>query len=172
MPQVILYIASSVDGYIARIDGDVDWLFHDQDYGYSDFFADVGVVLMGRVTYEQILTFGDYPYSGTEGYVFSRTLAGEEDDNVRFLSDDISGLVAELKTTQDKDIWLVGGGQLIREFLRHDLIDKIVLSVHPVILGAGLLLFPPDTPQRDLTLIDSQSYATGLAQLTYRRTEG
>ena len=71
---------------------------------------------------------------------------------MRFLSDDISGLVAELKTTQDKDIWLVGGGQLIREFLRHDLIDKIVLSVHPVILGAGLLLFPPDTPQRDLTL--------------------
>ena len=173
MPKVVLYIASSVDGYIARPDGAVDWLFQEGDYGYSEFIASVGVVLMGRITYEQILSFGiGYPYPGTDGYVFSRTRAGEEDANVQFTDADIPGLVAELKATKDKDIWLIGGGQLIREFLRDDLIDKIILSVHPVILGQGILLFPPDTPQRDLTLVDSQAYDTGLVRLTYRRIPG
>lgn len=65
MRQVVLFIASSLDGYIATASGDVDWLFTDQDYGYIDFFALVDTVLMGRRTYEQILSFGEYPYMGT-----------------------------------------------------------------------------------------------------------
>ena len=193
MPEVILYVAASVDGYIARPDGSVDWLddlpqpgaelepgsklepaggqVEDEDYGYGEFIAGVGVVLMGRVTYEQILSFGvDYPYPGTSGYVFSRNRAGEQDDNVRFVAgDDISGLVARLKVEQDKNLWLVGGGQLVREFLRLDLIDRIELFILPVILGEGIPLFPPATPQRDLTLTDCRAYATGMARLTYRR---
>ena len=193
MPEVILYVAASVDGYIARPDGSVDWLddlpqpgaelepgsklepaggqVEDEDYGYGEFIAGVGVVLMGRVTYEQILSFGvDYPYPGTAGYVFSRARAGEQDDNVRFVAgDDIGGLVARLKAEQDKNLWLVGGGQLVREFLRLDLIDRIELFILPIILGEGIPLFPPATPQRDLTLTDCRAYATGMAQLTYRR---
>ena len=170
MPKVILYIASSVDGYIAHLNGEVDWLFHDQDYGYSDFIAGVGVVLMGRITYEQILSFGEYPYHNTEGYIFSRTRAGERDANVRFLSGDIPVLVAELKEGQERNIWLVGGGQMVREFLLHDLIDEIVLSVHPIILGKSIPLFPPHTPQMGLALIGCQAYNTGLVQLAYQRT--
>ena len=203
MPEVILYVAASVDGYIARPDGSVDWLEtlpepgsepesepepesglepgpepepepaggQVEDYGYGEFIAGVGVVLMGRVTYEQILSFGvDYPYPGTAGYVFSRNRAWEQDDNVRFVDgDDISGLVARLKAEQDKNLWLVGGGQLVREFLRLDLIDRIELFILPIILGEGIPLFPPATPQRDLTLTDCRAYATGMAQLTYRR---
>ena len=191
MPEVILYVAASVDGYIARPDGSVDWLddlpepgpepesepetaggqVEDEDYGYGEFIAGVGVVLMGRVTYEQILSFGvDYPYPGTSGYVFSRNRAGEQDDNVRFVAgDDIGGLVARLKVEQDKNLWLVGGGQLVREFLRLDLIDRIELFILPVILGEGIPLFPPATPQRGLALTDCRAYATGMAQLTYRR---
>ena len=154
-PKVILYVASSVDGYIARPDGAVDWLEPapepapepaeeaGEDYGYREFIAGVGVVLMGRITYEQILSFGvDYPYPDAAGYVFSRTRAGEQDDNVRFVDvGDIAGLVARLRAEQDKNLWLVGGGQLVREFLRLDLIDRIET------------IYPADNPGRRHTLI-------------------
>jgi dihydrofolate reductase len=180
-PKVILYVASSVDGYIARPDGAVDWLDAiaepaggtGEDYGYGEFIAGVGVVLMGRITYEQILSFGvDYPYPDAAGYVFSRTRAGEQDDNVRFVDGgDIAGLVARLKAEQDKNLWLVGGGQLVREFLRLDLIDRIELFILPIILGAGIPLFPPDTPTLSLTLTNCQSYDTGLVRLTYRKVD-
>lgn len=184
MPEVILYIAVSVDGYIASSDGAVDWLdaiwepgdsTDDNpspagDYGYADFVAGVGVVLMGRVTYEQILSFGvDYPYPGTAGYVFSRSRAGERDEHAQFVDGmDLPGLVAQLKGEQDKNIWLVGGGQLVREFLRRDLIDRMELFILPVVLGAGIPLFPPDTPQRGLTLTGCRAYPAGIAQLSYR----
>ncbi len=181
MPEVILYIATSVDGYIARRDGAVDWLDPAadpaggpvEDYGYGEFIAGVGAVLMGRVTYAQIrASGGDYPYPNAAGYVFSRTRAGEQDDHVRFVDgSDPAGLVARLKREQDKNLWLVGGGQLVREFLRLDLIDRIELFILPVILGDGIPLFPPATPQRNLTLESCQRYATGLAQLTYRRND-
>ena len=170
MAKVILYVASSVDGYIAGPKGEVDWLFHDQGYGYAAFIVDVGAVLMGRITYEEVLRLGDYPFSDMEGYVFSRTRAGEGDDKVRFLAGNIPDMVADLKEGLDKNIWLVGGGQLTREFLQHDLIDEVVLSIHPTILGEGIPLFPPATPMRGLTLISCQTYDTGLAQLTYRRS--
>ncbi len=181
MPEVILYIATSVDGYIARRDGAVDWLDSAaepaggrvEDYGYGEFIAGVGAVLMGRVTYAQIRAFGGaYPYPNAAGYVFSRTRAGEQDDHVRFVDgSDPAGLVARLKREQDKNLWLVGGGQLVREFLRLDLIDRIELFILPVILGDGIPLFPPATPQRNLKLESCQRYATGLAQLTYRRND-
>ena len=177
MPEVILYIAASLDGYIARLDGAVDWLDAlpvsepAEDYGYSEFIAGVGVVLMGRTTYEQVLSFGvDYPYPGAEGYVFSRSRAGEGDDNVQFVDgQDIPGLVERLKASQDKNLWLIGGGQLVREFLCLDLIDQMELFLLPVILGQGIPLFPPETPQRDLRLVNCRNYDSGMVQLTYRR---
>ena len=179
MPEVILYIAASLDGYIARSDGAVDWLDEvavqedgaEEDFGYEEFYAGIGTVLMGRVTYEQILSFDvDYPYPGTAGYVFSRTRAGQRDENVEFVDGaDVSQFITYLKETSDKNIWLIGGGLLIREFLRHDLIDKFIITVMPVILGEGIPLFPPPTPQIDLHLVESLSFANGMAQLTYRR---
>ena len=179
MPEVILYVAASLDGYIARPDGAVDWLddmpepsgVQAQDYGYHEFIAGVGVVLMGRVTYEQILSFGvDYPYPGTDGYVFSRTRAGESDENVTFVDGtDIPQFIAHLKGISDKHIWLVGGGLLVQEFLRHELIDRIELFIPPLILGEGIPLFPPPTPQVNLVLVASRAYDSGMVQLTYRR---
>ena len=178
MPEVILYIAASVDGYIARTDGAVDWLPAPpesgtgpaEDYGYAEFIAGVGVVLMGRVTYEQIRAFGgNYPYPDTDGYVFSRTRAGERDEHAQFVDGtDIPGLVSRLKAEQDKNLWLVGGGQLIRKFLRLDLIDRMELFLLPLLLGEGIPLFPPATPQRSLTLTGCRAYADGIAQLSYR----
>ena len=179
MPEVILYIASSLDGYIARPDGNVDWLDEiaapvdgpEEDYGYGEFFAGIGTVLMGRLTYEQILTFGvDYPYPGTAGYVFSRTRAGEKDENVEFVDGaDIPKFIAHIKATSDKHVWLIGGGLLIREFLRLDLIDRFIVTVMPLILGEGIPLFPPPTPQLNLELTGNHAYSNGMVQLTYVR---
>ena len=182
MPNVILYVASSLDGYIARPNGSVDWLDEipdpaegdAEDYGYGEFYAGVGTVLMGRITYEQALSFDvDYPYAGKEGYVFSRTRAGERDEHVRFVDgEDIPGLIENLKKSSEGNLWLVGGGQLVREFLNLDLIDRIELFIIPVILGEGLPLFPPPTPQRNLSLVGARSYENGMAQLTYSRPAG
>ena len=184
MPDVILYVASSLDGYIARPDGNVDWLdevgkSHDEpagdepeeDFGYSEFIANVGVVLMGRTTYEQVLSFGvDYPYPGTDGYVFSRTKAGQQDENVSYVDgNDIPGFISGLKETQDRNIWLIGGGLLVQEFVRLDLIDRIELFLLPVILGEGIPLFPAPSPQRNLWLEGCRSYRSGMVQLTYVR---
>ena len=179
MPEVILYIASSLDGYIARPDGNVDWLDEiaapadgpEEDFGYGEFFAGIGTVLMGRITYEQILTFGvEYPYPGTAGYVFSRTRAGERDENVEFVDGaDIPRFIAQLKATTDKHVWLIGGGLLIREFLRLDLIDRFIVTVMPLILGEGISLFPPPTPQIGLELVESLAFPGGMVQLTYLR---
>ena len=179
MPEVILYIAASLDGYIARSDGAVDWLDEvavqgdgaDEDFGYEEFYAGIGTVLMGRVTYEQVLTFDvDYPYPGTAGYVFSRTRAGQRDDNVEFVDGaDIPSFISHLKETSDRHIWLIGGGLLVQEFLRHDLVDRIIITVMPVILGEGIPLFPPPTPQINLELVETLSFHSGMVQVTYRR---
>lgn len=169
MRKVVLYIASSLDGYIATNSGSVDWLFHDQDYGYKDFLAGIDTVMMGRRTYEQVLTFGDYPYKNIQSFVFSRTHTGERDENVKFISGDIEELVKVLKKGREKDIWLVGGSEIIQTFMDHDLIDEFIISIHPIILGEGIPLFRAPIPLTKLWFRHSHSFDTGLVQLTYDR---
>ena len=167
MSQLILYIASSLDGYIATTAGEVDWLFTDQDYGYTDFLASIDRLLMGRVTYEQILTFGNYPYSGNQGFVFSRTIQRDRDENVNFVAGDLVSFVKNLKLQNGKDIWLVGGAAIAKTCLENNLVDKFILSIHPIILGEGIALFPPPLPTLSLKLEHCQTFDSGLVQLTY-----
>src|SRR5919199_5995017 len=96
MRKVVLFIASSLDGYIARPSGDIDWLFTDQDYGYSEFFASVDTVLMGRKTYEQVLTFDEYPYQDVKSYVFSNNLNFQADKNVELVKEDSKNFIYNL----------------------------------------------------------------------------
>lgn len=168
MRKLVLFIATSLDGYIARSSGDIDWLFSDQDYGYAEFFASIDTVLMGRKTYEQSLGFGEYPYPGKHGFVFSRTPRAP-DGNVIFVAADPAAFVSELKRRPGKDIWLVGGAQLVAECMKYELVDEFVISVHPVVLGDGLPLFPPGFPEQKLEFLRSESFASGLVQLSYRR---
>ncbi|MFA7096730.1 MAG: dihydrofolate reductase family protein [Gammaproteobacteria bacterium] len=170
MRKLVLFIATSLDGYIARPDGGIDWLFTDQGYGYPEFFAGVDTVLMGRRTYEQLLALGGgYPYPGTRGYVFSRRRGGERNAHVAFIADDVATFVQRLKEEPGKTIWLVGGAEIARACLLHDLVDESVISVHPLVLGAGIPLFLPPLPTLRLTLARCQVYDSGLVQLTYRR---
>jgi dihydrofolate reductase len=169
MRKLVLFIACSLDGYIARENGDVDWLFTDQDYGYTGFLSSIDTVLMGRKTYEQVLTFGEYPYKGIEGYAFSRTRGNERDENVSFVSGDVAGFVRGLQHRPGKAIWLVGGGELVRSFVQHDLINEYEIFIHPTVLGSGIPLFRSPLPETWLRLEQCRTFDTGLVQLTYLR---
>jgi dihydrofolate reductase len=170
MGKIQLYIASSLDGYIARDSGEVDWLFSDRDYGYTEFLAQIDTVLMGNKTYQQLLGFGEYPYSGKTAFVFSRTLAGQKDERVEFIGGKLQDFVQGLQKTSTGNIWLVGGSEIIYDFLKHGLIDEFILSIHPVILGSGIPLIVRDrTLFTKLELQDVKTYNTGLVQLSYRK---
>jgi len=146
-PRIKLYIACSLDGFIAREDGSIDWLTEyennpETDYGYSEFYASIGTVLMGRKTYEQVLRFGEWPYSEKKAYVFTRQKELlHREKNVEFVSGNIVEFIRQLKEKTDQDIWLVGGSQLIKKFLRENLVQDMIVFVVPIILGGGIPLF-------------------------------
>ncbi len=169
VPRVVLFIATSLDGYIASPDGTVDWLFHDADYGYTDFMASVDAVVMGRKTWEQARTFEDVPFAGKQVIVFSRSQSDANDSRIRFVQGDPSTTITEIQSCGQKNIWLVGGGDLIRQFIAGNLIDEFRIFVHPIILGEGIPLFPRQSGRTDLSFESSQSFPSGLVELRYRR---
>jgi dihydrofolate reductase len=167
MRKVVLFIASSLDGYIARPSGDIDWLFTDQDYGYSEFFASVDTVLLGRKTYEQVLTFGEYPYQGVKSYVFTKNPLFQAEKNVELVTEDTKKFVDNLRQADGKNIWLVGGSQLTYDFMNNNLVDELIVSIHPIVLGEGIPLFANQTTTQSLNLTKCQTYSSGLVQLSY-----
>lgn len=174
MGKVVLYIASSIDGMIARNNGELDWLdalpnSDSTDYGYADFLNCCGTIIMGKSTYIQLLGFGiEWPYSNHKTYVVS------SDSNfilttpeTYLLCADIEQFVCKLKIESTKDIWLVGGGKLIHHFLIHKLIDKMIICLAPVILGDGIQMFPYKSIQSDWELQKTDTYKSGIVSLTY-----
>lgn len=168
MRPLVCFIATSLDGFIAGPAGEIDWLFDDQDYGYHAFFAVVDTVVMGRKTYDLCLTFDEYPYPGIPNYVWSQSRRGK-DEHATFVSEEIGPFLRGLKEQAGKRIWLVGGSALVSEAVRHELLDELIVSVHPLILGDGIPLFPRGLPTTRFQLTRSESFATGLVQLGYRR---
>jgi len=111
MRKIKLFIACSLDGYIAKEDGSVNWLPENTDSGYDQFYSSIDTVLMGQKTYEQILTFGKYPYKDKISYVFSRNPNQKKDENVEFTSE-VEEFTKKLVSSSGKDIWLVGGSEI------------------------------------------------------------
>ncbi|NNF00271.1 MAG: dihydrofolate reductase [Pyrinomonadaceae bacterium] len=169
MRKIKLYIANSLDNYIARENGDVDWLFIDGEYGMAEFYASVDTVLMGRKTIEKGNELGQTHYKGMKNYVFSKTIKESEIDELEYISEDLEKFASKLKRKKGKDIWLVGGGDLIRQFLDKNLVDEIFLFVHPILLGKGLPLFLPFENQIDLKLIDTEKFENGVVKLAYAK---
>jgi dihydrofolate reductase len=169
MRKVKLFIASSLDGYIAREDGSIDWLYTDGDYGYMQFYNSVNTVLMGRKTYDQTLGFGiEYPYKDKKNYVFSQNpnIKRKKDADIEFVVDVIE-FVKQLTQSHGKDIWLVGGSDIISILLNAGLLHEIILSVHPIVLGGGIPLFKNLHRQVNLKLIKYIPYENSLVQLHY-----
>jgi dihydrofolate reductase len=169
MRRVKLFIATSLDGHVARADGRIDWLYHDADYGYAAFYDSIDTVIMGRRTYDDVLGFGPYPYADKTGYVFSHSRPPAAAGSVTFVSGSPADFVARLRRLPGKDLWLAGGAGLVAAFLDHDLVDEFIVSVHPVVLGSGIPLFPRQGREIALTLSGVTSYESGLVQLRYER---
>lgn len=145
MRKAVLFIAMSLDGYIATPEDSLEWLFQTEgegDNGYSEFYETIDTIIMGRRTYDWLLEAedGNFPYKGRECYVFSGTRQGE-DGNVQFFSGDITDFITDLKKREEKDIWVVGGGELLHHFISNRLVDEWIITVAPVILGDGIPLF-------------------------------
>lgn len=166
-----LFIAASLDGYVARRNETIDWLFSDADYGYAEFYASVDTLVMGRNTYDVGLTFESYPYPGKRVLVLSRTRKGSDQNGAEYTAEEPFDLCHRLRTEPGGDIWLVGGGQVIRSFLAAGLIDDLDLFVHPILLGEGLPLFPAGFPETRLELTSTEAFPSGLVRLSYRRRQ-
>ena len=172
MRQLQLYIAASLDGYIAGPNGEIDWLDAggDLDYGYREFYDSIDTTLMGRATYEITQTVEEFPYPDKVNYVFTRNRGLPNTEHVRFISDDITAFVRTLKEQEGKNIWLIGGGQINTIMLNADLVDGIILTVFPIVLGEGTSLFAPGARRAAFRTIDCTTYETGLIQ--WRLTKG
>ncbi|MCC5654548.1 dihydrofolate reductase family protein [Nostoc sp. XA013] len=175
MTKVTLYIAASLDGYIARSDGEIDWLspldIEGEDYGYTAFYESIDAIVLGSNTYEVGLGFDEWPYPEKKSFVFTQRNLQSDREDVVFVSDPVEPALANIEAQGYKNIWLVGGGALINSFLQHSLIDEYIISIIPIILGGGIQLFPPPSPEEKLELINSKQYSTGLLQAHYKRTE-
>jgi len=172
MRNVVLGLGISLDGYIARLDGAVDFLFMPKDYSMAPFFATVDTAIMGRKTLDAGLKMsgGSLPRFNMPMYVFSNSKPPGERDGVIFVNETPATFIRKLRRRSGKDIWLMGGGELARAFLNEDLVDGLRLGVVPVLLGAGIPLFPSGFPQRDFILIENKTYSRGMISLTYKRS--
>jgi len=149
-PLTQYLVAASLDGFIADDDDNLDWLLSmpggdDEANPYPQFIEQVGAVAMGAATYEWVLAHDDgpWPYSQPTWVFTHRDLALREGGDIRFTSDPVPTVHAEmLSAAGGRNVWLVGGGELVGQFLDHDLLDEIWLSATPVVLGSGKPLLP------------------------------
>ena len=169
MGKIVCNLATSVDGFIADEKGGVDWLndFNAEDYGMIEFFEQCGTAIMGSRTYEQALSFNSW-FGKMEGVVFtSRTLPPFKNEVIEFVSGDPVPVVEELHK-REKDSWLVGGGQLVTSFIDLHLLDELIITLVPRLLGNGLPLCPSIKEVSKLQLLDSKAYPDGVLQLKYQ----
>jgi dihydrofolate reductase len=170
--KVTFGVANSLDNFIAREDHGVDWLLWGKEVAAitREFWPTIDTVLMGRKTYEVARGAtkpGKSPYPDVKTYVFSRTLTEDPGEGVTIVAEDAGGFVRGLKGREGKGICVIGGGELARSLLEADVIDEVVLNVHPVLLGAGIPLFLPMRRQVDLELRECRALKNGCIVLTY-----
>lgn len=169
MRPVRYNVAASLDGYIAGPQGEFDWIPMDPDVDFAAIFAKVDTVLLGRRSYELVLRGEGAPWApGTRVYVASRTLRPEAHPDVTVVGDNVGRTVAALRAeTGDGEIWLFGGGELFRSLLAEGQVDRVEVTVVPVLLGGGVPLLPPGGPRAALTLTETRRYPSGMVSLSY-----
>lgn len=175
MRKIKLYIAASIDGYIADIEGGLGWLSGypitpELNYGYDEFFNSVDTVILGGRTYRDILNMDlIYPYKDKISYIITRNKTNNPKENIQFILENITETVSGLKKQKGKDIWLVGGGEIITILLDNDLIDEMIITITPIILGSGIPLFPHTAKESTWKLHNTQTYSNNVLQVEYHR---
>ena len=162
MRRVRYAVAVSLDGYIARPQGEVDWIVEDPDIDFGVLFNQFDTFLIGRRTFE-----GMTQEMPGETFVFSRTLRQQDHPGVTVVAQNIEETVAALRAGPGKDIWLFGGGSLFRSLLDAGLVDTVEVDVMPVLLGQGIPLLPPPAELTRLKLERHKVYETGIVSLSY-----
>ncbi len=173
--QVILYIAMSLDGYIAKPNDDLIFLSivekEGEDYGYADFVSTVDTVILGRKTYDWVMKqVGEFPHADKNAYIITRTAKPTIGKTV-FYTGDLTDLVTKLKSENGKNIFCDGGADIVNELLKNDLLDEIIISVIPILLGNGTRLFKDGRLEQKLQLVNVKTFDTGLTQLHYKRAD-
>ena len=175
MAEFIIYIATSLDGYIARPDGNIDWLpsleADEADCGYNKFYDSIDALVMGSTTYKQVLGFGYWPYPGKPSYILtSRNLSTKRND-ILFLKGGVEEVIKNIKQKEYKRVWLMGGGNLLSSFINRGLVDEYIIAIVPLILGSGVSLYQSVTELK-LDLVNTKSYPSGVVELHYKKTWG
>jgi len=175
--KIIVYIAMSADGYIARPDGDLEWLNRRPrtvDYGMGAFYRTIDTILWGRKTYDWVLDY--YSQRGRKGgmfdtklanYVFSKKPPKRETPGVKFVSEPVKAFAQRLRATPGKHIWMMGGGELIASFLDAGEIDEFDIHVIPTLIGEGIPLVAPRHRDVPLRLRSARKYPDGVVRVRY-----
>ena len=175
MRKLSLFIATSLDGYISKPNDDLSFLNlvqkDGEDYGYSKFTETIDTIILGRKTYDYVLRkIGSSHYDNGERkvYVITRT-ARPNSGNTTFYTGDLIELIRRLKSETGKNIYCDGGAEIVNELLKADLVDEIIISIVPILVGDGVRLFKDGGPELLLELVDVTNYDTGLTKLHYVR---
>ena len=175
MRKLSLFIATSLDGFIAKPNDNLDFLKivekEGEDYGYAAFTADVDTIILGRKTYDYVVrevgpTY--YDNGNRDVYVITRT-EKPSSGRTTFYTGNLVELVKQLKSRKGGTIYCDGGAEVIDELLKHDLVDEFTISVIPILVGSGVRLFKDNRPEQELELLSAKSFEMGLVQLHYRR---
>lgn len=167
MRQLVYSVATSLDGYIAGPNGEYDWIIQDPSIDFGEIFRGFDTLIMGRRSYEGILREGhSVKEFGMKAFVASTTLDSAQHHDVTVISADLEKTVAELKHKSGKNIWLFGGGSLFRSLLDAGLVDRVEVSLIPVLLGGGIPLVPQGR-RWSLQFQDSRTFPSGIVSLSY-----
>lgn len=174
MRKISLFIAMSLDGYIAKPNDDLTFLNlvekDGEDYGYAEFTNSIDTIIIGRRTYDYVVkNIGPSHYDNGQRDIYVITRTNRKDlGRTTFYSGSIPELVNKIRSREGKNIYCDGGAEIINELLMSNLIDEYIISVIPILLGEGIRLFKDGRPEKVLELIDAKTYETGLTQLHYR----
>jgi dihydrofolate reductase len=175
MRKLSLFIATSLDGFIAKPNDDLSFLKlvekEGEDYGYAEFTSNIDTIIIGRKTYDYVLKeigTSHYDNGQRDVYVITRT-ARPSVGRTTFYTGKMTELVQRLKSDSGKNIYCDGGAEIINELLTYDLIDEFIISIVPVLVGNGTRLFKENRPEQQLEFLSVKSFETGLTQLHYKR---
>ena len=166
MRKVILNVAITLDGLIEGPNGEYDWCFTDSDYGMNEFLEETDSIFFGRKSYELFTASFSQMWNDKKHFVFSNTLHSVQAGAV-LISGEIEEKIMKLKNEKGKNIWLFGGASLATSLMKADLVDELLLAIHPIALGAGKALFEGLNTPVKLKLQDTKTYESGLVQNRY-----
>lgn len=175
MRKLVIFIATSLDGYIAKPNDDLSFLKsvekEGEDYGYAEFMDNIDTIILGRKTFDYVVReigSSHYDNGQRDVYVITRTERPSV-GRTTFYTGKLTELVQRLKSGSGNNIYCDGGAEIINELLQHDLIDEFTISIIPVLVGNGTRLFKDNRPEQHLEFVSAISFETGLTQLHYRR---